>query len=436
MRIRLRLRALVVGSFVASTSVAVMWACGGSEDDPLPRNDAGNDASLLNETTPPNPDADVPLGEICGDAKGLEENAPWPLRGGCPKRGGLSGGTGPRNATLNWTIPMPAAETSPAIDAERVLWVGTAAGDVVAITLNGTVQATHRTSGPVRSSPVRNAAGLTVVGASDGLYALDRFGAVLDAGTDDAGDGGDEAGAGARAARVAWKRPLAAIGSSPVVGSDGTIYVGTSDGKLVAVAADGAAVKWTATTNDTGGSSPALATNGTIYVGSTDKKLYAIAPDGAVKWSFDAAASIAGSPCVGGDETIYVGGADGKLHAVTPEGKEKWSYAAGGPITGTPAVRGGVVYVGSDDKSLHAVSSVDGKKKWAYATLGEVGTPVIGSDALVYVGSSDGKLYAITASGLLFFAVNVKGKIRGAPALGDDGTLFVTSDTGIHSIGP
>ncbi|MBI5829141.1 MAG: PQQ-binding-like beta-propeller repeat protein, partial [Chloroflexi bacterium] len=69
--------------------------------------------------------------------------------------------------------------------------------------------------------------------------------------------------AGPRAARVAWKRPLAAIASSPVVGSDGTIYVGTSDGKLVAVAADGAAVKWTATTNDTGGSSPALATKAT-----------------------------------------------------------------------------------------------------------------------------------------------------------------------------
>lgn len=433
--LRVRLRALLLLSFGCAAAVGAMLACGGSEDDPRPAADSGSDASLLNETKPPNPDADVPLGEICGDVSGLEENAPWPLRGGCPKRAGLSGGTGPSDSRSSWTLAMPSADTSPAIDAERILWVGTAAGDVVAMTQGGTVQATYRTNGAVRSSPVRSAKGLTVIGASDGLYAFDRFGAVLDGGADDAGDGGEEGGLVARAARLAWQRPLAAIASSPVIGGDGTIYVGTSDGKLVAVAADGSAVKWSVTTNDTSGSSPAIATDGTIYVGSSDKKLYAITPAGTVKWSFDAGAATA-SPCVGGDETIYVGAADGRLHAVSPDGKEKWSYAAGGPITGTPAARGGVVYVGSDDKSLHAVSTVDGKRKWTYATLGEVGTPAIGSDAVVYVGSSDGKLYAIAPTGLLFFAVNVKGKIKGAPALGDDGKLFVTSDTGVHAIGP
>lgn len=431
MRRFLSLLALALGATGAA------FACGGSDEDTPPAIDGGGEASLLNEGAPPNPDADVPLGELCGDVKGLEENAPWPLRGGCPKRAGAAGATGPQNASLQWTLALPSADTSPAIGADRILWVGGAAGDVAAITPAGVLTALYRTAAPITSSPVRSATQLTIIGASDGLYAFDRFGPPLDAGVDDGGDGGAEGGTGPSAARVVWKRPLPAITSSPVIGGDGTIYVGTSDGKLVAVAADGAAVKWTATTNDTGGSSPALATDGTVYVGSSDKKLYAIDPaNGSVKWSFDTGAAIAGSPCVGGDESIYVGATDGKLHALSPDGKPKWSYPTGGPITGTPAVRGGVAYVGSSDKSLHAVSVVDGKKKWTYATLGEVGTPAIGSDGVVYAGSADGKLYAVTPSGLLFFAVNVKGRIKGAPALSDNGALYVTSDTGVHGLGP
>lgn len=420
---------------LAASTLGAAFACAGTDDEPLAGRDAGGDASLLNEGAPPDADAEVPLGEVCGDPKGLEENAAWPLRGACPKRAGAFGATGPRSEELQWTLPAPAAESSPAIDSERLVWVGTTAGDLIAISPGGRVQATVRLPGPIKSSPARTAAKLTIIGAADGLYAFDRFGGPLDAGAE-AGDAGEDAGVTASSARLAWKRPLAGVASSPVIGGDGTIYVGTTDGKLVAVTGDGSAVKWSATTNDTGGSSPAIATNGTVYVGSTDKKLYAIAPDGAVKWTFDAGASITGSPCVGGDETVYVGATDGKLHAIDPTGKERWSYAAAGPIGGTPAVRAGVVYVGSDDKSLHAVSTVDGKRKWVYATLGEVGTPVIGSDGLVYVGAADGNLYAITPTGSLFWASSLRGRVKGAPALGDDGALYVTSDTGVHALGP
>jgi outer membrane protein assembly factor BamB len=61
---------------------------------------------------------------------------------------------------------------------------------------------------------------------------------------------------------------------------------------------------------------------------------------------------------------------------------------------------------------------------------------VIGADGTVYVGSADSRLYAITPSGSLFFAVNVKGAIRSAPAIGDDGTLYVTTATALVAIGP
>ena len=118
------------------------------------------------------------------------------------------------------------------------------------------------------------------------------------------------------APRRIFALPIGPTVSSPVIGRDGTIYVGTTDGKLVKHRQDGSGTNWSTPTNDTAGSSPALGQDGTIYVGSSDDKLYALTSDGAVKWSLDLGSPAASSPAVGGDGTIYVGCADGKLHSV------------------------------------------------------------------------------------------------------------------------
>ena len=44
--------------------------------------------------------------------------------------------------------------------------------------------------------------------------------------------------------------------------------------------------KWSFATNGDIYSSPTVGADGTIYVGSSDKNLYAITPDGRKKWSF------------------------------------------------------------------------------------------------------------------------------------------------------
>ena len=448
----------VLGALAGAGGLGALGAFSGCASDdpttPAPAAEAGSDASLIGETSKPDNDADVPLGDVCGNEKGLENDAPWPMRGGCPKRAGVAFGAGPQNAVVKWSLPLAAGDTSPAIGADRLLWVGTTDGDVVVLSASGVVQAALHTGGAVKSSAARSTSGLSVIGSTDGtLYGVDRFAdSAADAGADagddggdDAGaagdggsatDGGDEAGVVVRPARAVFQTKLAPILSSPAIGADGTIYVSTTAGKLVAVAPDGSAVKWSATTNDTLGSSPSIARDGTIYIGSSDHKLYAFDPQGTMKWVFDAGAAIAGSPVVGGDEIVYVGASDGKLYAVTPDGKQRWVYAAGGAITGSPCVRAGVVYVGSDDKKLHAVATEAGALKWTFDTLGAVATPIVGVDGTVYVGSADGKLYALTTSGLLYFAVNAKGRIHSPAAIGDDGTLYVTTDTALVAIGP
>lgn len=56
-------------------------------------------------------------------------------------------------------------------------------------------------------------------------------------------------------------------------------------------------------------SSPTIGVDGTIYIGSHDNKLYAINPDGTLKWRYDTNGSCLGNPiAIANDGTLYVTG--------------------------------------------------------------------------------------------------------------------------------
>ena len=197
------------------------------------------------------------------------------------------------------------------------------------------------------------------------------------------------------------------IYSSPAIGADGTIYVGSDDTKLHAVNPDDGSRKWTYETVDFIYSSPAIGPNGTIYVGSMDNKLHAVNPDGSGKWTvqwppYKTGGYIYSSPAIGADGTIYVGSMDNKLHAVDPDdGYRKWTYyETGDHIRSSPAIGAdGTIYVGSYDNKLHAVNPDDGSRKWTYETGDKIrSSPAIGADGTVYVGSFDNKLHAVGLS--------------------------------------
>ena len=64
-------------------------------------------------------------------------------------------------------------------------------------------------------------------------------------------------------------------------------------------------------------SSPAIGSDGTVYVGSNDKKLYAINGKSGVKlWEFETGGFVYSSPAIGSDGTVYVGSRDKKLYAI------------------------------------------------------------------------------------------------------------------------
>lgn len=60
-------------------------------------------------------------------------------------------------------------------------------------------------------------------------------------------------------------------------------------------------------------SSPAVGSDFTIFVGSWDGKVYAINPDGSKKWEFTTGDLVIPSPAIGADGAIYVGNGSGKI---------------------------------------------------------------------------------------------------------------------------
>ena len=75
-------------------------------------------------------------------------------------------------------------------------------------------------------------------------------------------------------------------------------------------------LKWKYQTGDVVDSSPAIGSDGTIYVGSRDNYLYAINPNGTLKWKYRTGDWVWSSPAIGSDGTIYVGSYDNYLYAL------------------------------------------------------------------------------------------------------------------------
>ncbi len=212
-------------------------------------------------------------------------------------------------------------------------------------------------------------------------------------------------------------------GSSPVIDSDGTIYI-CSGYTLHAVHPNGT-LKWEHTQTETSsGISPALSSNGTIYMGWSDQ-LVALDSFGDEKWNYTTGDTISSSPIIGDDGTVYVGSAN-QLYAINPDGSLRWNYSAGGDISSTPTIgKDGKIYVGADGGELYAINQ-NGTKRWKYTT-GNFGStlPSIGDDGTIYIGSFD-ELYAVNSDGTMRWSYQSENLVESTPSFGSDGTIYMT----------
>jgi outer membrane protein assembly factor BamB len=163
-------------------------------------------------------------------------------------------------------------------------------------------------------------------------------------------------------------------------------------------------------------SSPTLGSDGTVYVGSFDHRLYALDPDtGEARWSFLTDAHIYGSPALGSGpqgetSAIYIGSADGSVYALDPSGRLLWRYDTGDPIRSSPVVgrkprgSGQIVYVGSSNGKLYALDAATGGRRWSFDTTPRNpalrdrndlnGSPALGRRG-IYIGGEHGRIWFV-----------------------------------------
>lgn len=225
---------------------------------------------------------------------------------------------------------------------------------------------------------------------------------------------------------------LGPVSSSPAIGADGTVYVGSSDGRLYALNPANGSVRWQFNVRAFVTSSPAIGADGTIYFGAGDGRLYAVSAAGGLVWSVQTDNVIESSPAIGPDGTIYVGSYDRNVYAIAPNGVERWRYPTGGIIYGSPALaRNGTIYVGSADQRLHAIAP-DGTRRWDFGTNGDIqSSPVLGADGTVYFASTDLHFYAVAPDGTLRWRTFLNTTTASTAAVRADGVIIVGADDGV-----
>jgi outer membrane protein assembly factor BamB len=310
--------------------------------------------------------------------------------------------------------------SSPAIDTDGTLYIGSSDGYLYAINPNGTMKWRFYTGGNGYQSAAIGGDGTIYIGSGSAntLYALNSDGTQK------------------------WYYPTGGISSCPAVSADGTIYLASQNGYLYAFTPDGS-LRWRIAIH-ADQSTPSLGPDGTIYVGSycnwpDDNYLWAINRNGTVKWQYTANDHIISQPTIGPDGTIYAGDMQGYLHAVNPDGSFNWSYKTTNIfLSSSPSIDPeGVIYIGSNDNHpaqypeyLHALYP-DGSLKWRFQTGTSVDTtPAIGLDGTVYIGSGDNNIYAVNADGTLKWSYATTNYIQSSPAIGEDGTVYIFSNDG------
>jgi outer membrane protein assembly factor BamB len=279
---------------------------------------------------------------------------------------------------------------------------------------------------------------------------------------------------------VRWSLELGdRVYSTPLVGDDGAIYVGSDAKKFSAISPDGK-IKWSLDTDGDADSGAAMSPDGAVIF-AAGRVVYAVTPAGYVRWRFTARRKVFTAPAIGPQGRIFFGSQDHHVYALAPDGRVVWSLDLGVDVDGAPAIDDhGGVFVGTDGDEVVRVDPDDGHVVWranvggyvrgtlSIARNGDVlagvygprpraarlrpddGTvrgdfPVQGTGArdfgvhggaledsagtLVF-GAQDNALYAVDASGKLLWRFVAGGDIDAPATLLSDGTLVIGSDDG------
>jgi eukaryotic-like serine/threonine-protein kinase len=326
-----------------------------------------------------------------------------------PAHTGVYDSAAPALHSVVWRFHSEDSLVSSPVVSDDTVYVGSSNGNLYAVNrASGTAKWAFKTRGPVTSSPAV-ANGTVYVASTDGyFYAVRADTGKLQWKFKTAGERRYAAKGihGIKPANEMMDDPFDMFISSPTI-AGGTVYFGSGDHRVYALAADSGTPRWTFKTGDVVHATPAVA-NDTVYVGSWDRYFYALdALTGKVRWKFLTGddqkihnqIGIEGSAVVA-NGLVYFGCRDSHLYALdATTGAVRWKHDEHGSwVISSPAVSDGAIYfTTSDEHVFFALDAMTGAQRFKnrYATF-SFSSPSIAS-GVAYYGTFDGILYAVNS---------------------------------------
>ncbi len=262
--------------------------------------------------------------------------------------------------------------------------------------------------------------------------------------------------------KICGKIQLMVTFESPVIDSDGIIYIGGPMG-FYAISEDGN-IKWKYEGVSVGDTAAVF--NDTIYFGDLSS-IYAVDKNGNLKWKYKLDSntewpvvldkkgwvyicSVSGSlyvldgegnlmlkythnqdmttPTIAPDGTMFFR-SETSLYAMDSKGNILWEFNVGAEGV-MPSLLNDTLYLGSGDNYLYAIST-NGTLKWKFKAGAEIyTTPAIDRDGNIYFGSNDDYLYAVDKDGAELWKFKTGGSIVSSPIVDRGGNIYFGSDDG------
>ena len=145
---------------------------------------------------------------------------------------------------------------------------------------------------------------------------------------------------------------------SPIIGNDGSIYIGTTSGLFYAIHGSTGVKKYTFNCGAIY-SSALIASNNLIYLTSADSYVYALDVTLIKQWSYKTDSTIYASPIIDSLYNVYVGSYGGYFYCIN-NGIVIWSRNLNSPIQQSAVFRGSSVFIILNNNKLYQLDSSTG----------------------------------------------------------------------------